>query len=1656
MLPKKDRKLDFQALTKASELVISQLHFDENIPDLRDQFNQSAGIDGNHQYFIEPYMSTDPQLSAWLPMFEYKSFIPFPPKIFEQRRLVECTSFMGILPEINRAWITVDNRLYLWNISHPDDYILYESLNDVIVSVALTTPKLGIFTDQVKYLLVVATPSSVHILALIWDKDPNDLRIQNTKYIISSDNITILKIIGNRTGRIFLAGDDSNLYEFLYENNQDSWTAYLGIEAPFKCRKLRHGGQKLITVLVPSFVWGLVGAEESLVELVVDDVLNVLYTVSSSGSLGVFYLGTNGNETHQIIPSFSSLFNFNIFSATREYLFYANARGGPDASLFQEPHGMKVISAHIIPRTESESVHLAIVLSTGIRVYFSIKTNEGYALNVNTRSGFPAEIVVVHVRAPPPISLLDKLKSGERSVPGESFTPANMSPNTILNVNSAFYFQGVYLNAFGRNDDPDTILGIAEDLVSRRGEVDHSLLIPQPALRENVCIISPPMGRMEGKIYDMREVNPVVNKDMSLAHLRTLFTCSRTPKDFSTSLHVNPPNDIGIVSSMSTSMSMSPTCELSDVIPGPPAAAPAGTSTSPIGSSGGSGCGITRGDLASLAVLGELCYENGPSYSYIQRKFLCLAGNGVHIITKRRPIDLLYRILSMHGTGDEFALHAQTVLHRFGALQFCAMCVAIGSGVPVDAGGSGSGLGSSCSITTPPAVPDLVRRRAILLMLKICGQPSFKNGYQPFQGTGLSTSTTQMDSRAVFGARFVFSSAHDGISLFLSRLLRPMWFRIIVHLITSPPLEGKQRPQARILFNRNEITALRQPLLRLYAIFRDFFASAVSRELRPPTDSTSSSSLSSTSTGGGLNTNLQDTTSTADMTHGSSYNMQLLASRVTPQHDPQQEARRIEESSLNLLYRLTSRCIQLLSLVDILLETEKDFAVPVNWDKIAGLTYQSLVTSLSSHDSIRMVITDLLNLPTAILSPATADIIMSQLCTHCYLFFSAGDRFAYEASTVLAMAQNAPRNSPERDTNVAIAVSLFLQAARYWTSPSNVIGENADLWMTCRKLLHMGPIGRDGIVDICIVATQNFGAMKSGWLAIHNGGGGSPQAMPRTSSLSTSTTLDGSTSSSTSPHAWEKGLYHGGSATDEEESLQARREVYICLLHELKALTTSQQRLGAGIVSSSHGYGHGLSEEEVNAASQRMVHRALESCLDEELHRIIYTDLLETDTDLLLSVRSPLLEDFLRNVKPTLLYNYFERHGLHGRACVLAEELARMESSYSSSSPVMTLDQRIEYLIRAVHSASQITDNSPDVGVFVGYFPSEKMLELQGALELAGLQQQLYGTLSQELHTVKNSTSSTSSSSTTGTATSTTLSEAGKRSLQILEDVVDCLGKGLVDINYLYNKAAFPYKQWDICLCALGLAEEGDAATIVQLWRSLIYRVVPLTARSQEIQSMLQDRRRSLNLLEDRRRQRQNLSFEDIEWTNDIRDLVVTLGSRLCRERGIDLSTVFPVPLILEELEELSCMLLRAGVQSMRGWPAKCLRMVPGVSYSVLVDTYYELNRRGMGRKGDKVLQMLWNASKVLEEWVGDTALLSSTTIGFSMDNTDGGGVRESRVAIQQAIRMGRMRDWLDAFQHTLSTYSAHSLNATDRSLLSEIKSSLDVVDRLSRSLALA
>jgi len=41
----------------------------------------------------------------------------------------------------------------------------------------------------------------------------------------------MFKIIGTQTGRIFMAGNDGNLYEMEYSHREKSWASLLGIDS---------------------------------------------------------------------------------------------------------------------------------------------------------------------------------------------------------------------------------------------------------------------------------------------------------------------------------------------------------------------------------------------------------------------------------------------------------------------------------------------------------------------------------------------------------------------------------------------------------------------------------------------------------------------------------------------------------------------------------------------------------------------------------------------------------------------------------------------------------------------------------------------------------------------------------------------------------------------------------------------------------------------------------------------------------------------------------------------------------------------------------------------------------------------------------------------------------------------------------------------------------------------------------------------------------------------------------------------------------------------------------------------------------------------------------------------------------------------------------
>lgn len=1719
---KRDRNRDFDVLSKASELILSQLQSDENAPDLIDQVNQQVGFDGNHHYFIEPYLSSDPNCSTWIPPVEYKDFVPFPTAILDERRNVDCASFMGIISTINKAWITVDNKLYLWNILQPEDYELYDGLNEVIVSVALTTPKRGVFNEEVKYLLVVATATQVILLALVQDNNNAKLiRLQTTKYIISSDNITISKIIGTENGRIFLAGDDGNLLEIWYENNQESWTAYLGLEPPYKCRKLKHGNNKLTNYIIPSFVWGIVGADESIVDIVIEGMLKLLYTISSTGSLSVFSLGRNGNEFHQIIPNFNSIFNFNLMTETRDFIISTNGRGGlPDISIFQDLSRHKVISLSVLSPLQSNSIHLIAITSMSVRIYLSVRTADGSPYSLSS-SSLPTGIAIVHVRSPPTPVAVDKLIRNEKSSPGESFPPATVPGGLLVGLHCAYCDTDLFLGALNtEKEQTDVLVGMTNDLLCRRTDVDPMLLtITQAAMREAVALVTV-SDRTNGKIHDIQEMNLTMtdnycipytdgneastppSSSFSSVYLASLYILSKTPKDYnilagevsrgpsSTSPSTSSDRSKTYISSNGSSSNMNRFSITSEIIPITYVSSQLKKSSTTIGGN------ITLESMISSSLTslqpqrqpqlqqqsssiirhGELAYQSSPLTSAPQKKYLFLTSTGVHSLAKNRPIDILFHILSQHTSGEEFTMQTNTFFQKFGALQFATMCLSVACGLPGDLGITPAavtlatnGLRQSTSPMKQTAkghVPDLVRRRAIILMLRLCGQPAFKSGFSPFAGVAATGGIT--DHRAVYGQRFVYSMAHDGINIFLSRLLRPIWYKVMVSLNTSRATsaaanQSNSTKSVSLLLTRDEIFLIRLPLLRLQAIFLDFFSAAVAQNsyLPPGPDSgiygdgIPTQILGSESLGrSGVDDSKWGDLARTDF-RGSITARQLDSLSASQQkRDPILEAQRIEESSLNMMYRLLVRSIQCLSLLELLITAQVDYAVPISWSYLSGSTFSTLVTSSTAHENIRHLITDILNQPPSIVSHAVADQILAQLCRDSFQFFSSGDRCAYEAIKYLANAMSYPKESHDRIENTRLGVGMWMQASSYWTASNYVEGESSDLAQACKKLRYSCDTGRMGIVDLCLNVAKHFTASSSDSRpSTSTSQQGIPSLGRNRSSSSTSITIPGGSTSKSTSGDWERQLYHDTTVDNEDAKAQALLSVYRCLLHEVNILR-SLRRLGAGVLPSEE-----LTVKEAEDSCAHMIRRILESTTDNVLHEELYKQLLEEDLDMVLSIRSSSVEAFLRINKPHLLYNYLERHNDHSRACLLAEELAL------GPNHELTLDQRVDMLVRAVSSASAACQDTK-YGMEMDSNVS-RLQELQELLEVAGLQQRTLSVLSLDLAQAQTSLGTSSGN----------VTEASRKSLHSLEDVVNELRSKLVDINFLYNKAAFPYRLWDICLAILGLAKEDNSATVLQLWRSCIYRLVPTVSLDTEISVLLRERRRIGNVLEDKRRQRSDVPLEDTTtWMTDVADLVSSLGNRLLQTQGdhggvnvlAATSSVFPLSAIIEELQELSAILAAdaAVVKHKRGWPASCVLQVHGTNYKAIIDCYFDISRRWTGRKAERLIVMLWDISITLEEWVRSA---TSTNIGaislipnsdvFPTSSGQGrvsGEVRSfEHHSFQQSLRDGRLREFLDWIQQTLAALSVRPLSTQERVLMSETRDSIEVVERVSLNLTL-
>lgn len=139
-----------------------------------------------------------------------------------------------------------------------EDCETFTGMKEVIFSVSLATPKAEIFSDKVQYILVVASPVEIVLLAVLMPLSDesgqcNQIKVRISRLCITSllkyfyllrpfqlistavslpsDNITMFKIVGAKSGRIFMAGNDGNLYELDYAHKEKSWASLLGIDS---------------------------------------------------------------------------------------------------------------------------------------------------------------------------------------------------------------------------------------------------------------------------------------------------------------------------------------------------------------------------------------------------------------------------------------------------------------------------------------------------------------------------------------------------------------------------------------------------------------------------------------------------------------------------------------------------------------------------------------------------------------------------------------------------------------------------------------------------------------------------------------------------------------------------------------------------------------------------------------------------------------------------------------------------------------------------------------------------------------------------------------------------------------------------------------------------------------------------------------------------------------------------------------------------------------------------------------------------------------------------------------------------------------------------------------------------------------------------------
>lgn len=291
----------------------------------------------------------------------------------------QLTTQMGLFPEIQRAYITVDNRLYLWNylngyihnphIDNSEDFQSFSDSSQTLLSVRLIPPRPGVFLPAITYLLALCTSSTFFLLGIDTSAADGTFTLYNADMSVSVSAMGIKCIQATKDGRLFIAGGDGHLWEIIYQAEEGWFTS----RTRKVCQTAGFG-----ELILPS--WG--GVVETIEQIAIDDSRRLLYTLGSKSTIKTYHLNSPTTLSHVITYTYPSvLSHISILSASSPLL---------------DP---KTTIVAITPILAAESQRIYLVATTNTRVRLYIRAIKGYGFGGNNDT--VNNMQVIHVRFPP-------------------------------------------------------------------------------------------------------------------------------------------------------------------------------------------------------------------------------------------------------------------------------------------------------------------------------------------------------------------------------------------------------------------------------------------------------------------------------------------------------------------------------------------------------------------------------------------------------------------------------------------------------------------------------------------------------------------------------------------------------------------------------------------------------------------------------------------------------------------------------------------------------------------------------------------------------------------------------------------------------------------------------------------------------------------------------------------------------------------------------------------------------------------------------------------------------------------------------------------------------------------------------------------------------